>query len=305
MAEYRQNTNYKDFKNDDEQEGTAALRLPFALCKANGIAIQDWWTPRHAWEALKSGGIVDDVSEEYKEFYRKYKKEASKPGAARSARRSRLKKKQKANAEHNPNYDYEHQDGAIAGVKKGEPMTFEQADSGNCNPYYMDSVKAPMTSFREGLIGYRTNCQTCVATYFARRQGYDVRALPNLDNKNIYDLARNTTLAYVQEDGTRPTAVKKPYRMDGSMFVSEQVQAGEIHTMSWDWRGKSSGHIVIAERQPGKSVMIYDPQTDTKYEDVEFFKKYGRMISELKLTNITNCELDEQFCDTIMKGVKK
>lgn len=53
-----ENNDDDDFKNDPEGGGNKALRLPFALCKAKGIKIQDWWTPRDAWNALKSGGYV-------------------------------------------------------------------------------------------------------------------------------------------------------------------------------------------------------------------------------------------------------
>lgn len=308
MAEYRQNTNYEDFKHDDEKEGNSAYRLPFGLCNKYGIAIQDWWTPKHAWEALRNGGFVDNVSEEYKEFYRKLKKDASKEGRKRSQRRTKLKEEQKRNPEHNPDYDYQHQDGAIAGVKQGEPMTFEKADNGNCNPYYEESIKAVKSGFREGAIGYRTNCATCVATYFARRQGYDVRALPNLDNMNIYLLSTDTTLAYIKQDGTRPQRVLNPYtERKKQEFVEEQVQDGEIHAMEWTWKGKRSGHIVVVEKEAGKDIMVYDPQTNEKYSTREFFRQYGGKIKRrtLELTNLTKCNIDEQFCDRIMKGATK
>ena len=68
----------EEFKYDAEaEENTRKYRLPFALCKAQGIAIQDWWTPRDAWEALKRGGRVDDVSEEYAAYYRELKRESN------------------------------------------------------------------------------------------------------------------------------------------------------------------------------------------------------------------------------------
>ena len=68
-----------DFKYDPEAEDKSKkYRLPFSLCKQNGIQIEDWWTPKDAWEALKHGGVVDDVSEEYKEYFRKLKKKVTK-----------------------------------------------------------------------------------------------------------------------------------------------------------------------------------------------------------------------------------
>ena len=47
----------EEFKYDPEAgERVKKLRLPFALCKKYGITIQDWWTPRDAWNALRRGG---------------------------------------------------------------------------------------------------------------------------------------------------------------------------------------------------------------------------------------------------------
>ena len=70
-----ENNDDDDFKNDPEGGGNKALRLPFALCKAKGIKIQDWWTPRDAWNALKSGGYVEDVDEEYAKHLKEEKRE--------------------------------------------------------------------------------------------------------------------------------------------------------------------------------------------------------------------------------------
>lgn len=62
----------KEFRYDPEaEENSKKFRLPFALCKANGIAIQDWWTPRDAWAALERNGDVENVSDEYADYYRK------------------------------------------------------------------------------------------------------------------------------------------------------------------------------------------------------------------------------------------
>ncbi len=176
----------EEFKYDPEQEeNTKKYRLPFALCKANGIVIQDWWRPRDAWEALKRGGHVDDVSEEYKEYYRKIKQQEAAENRIKNKARRKAKEAQLKDPQHNPDINYKHLSNHIAGAERGAPMNFEQADSGKVNPFIKQTYN-PFTG--KGLIGYKTNCQTCVAVYVARRKGYDVRALPNLDNKNIYRL---------------------------------------------------------------------------------------------------------------------
>ena len=61
-----------DFTYDPEaEENSKGTRLPFGLCKSYGIKIEDWWTPRDAWQALQDGGYVGDVSEEYCPFCKK------------------------------------------------------------------------------------------------------------------------------------------------------------------------------------------------------------------------------------------
>lgn len=281
------------FKYDPEKEeesGNGKYRLPFALCKARGIKIEDWWTPRHAWEALKKGGL--DVDDAYKDYYRKKKKSDSKKRSASDRQRDKKKKEQLANPDYNPTEGYVHEDGKIDGVAKGKPMTFEEADSGHVNP-----------NITKDLIGYRHNCQTCVAVYVARRQGYDVSALPNLDNKNIYDLSLDTSLAYLNEKGEHPTRIKRPFGQSKQVFLDNTVKEGGIYSLQFMWRGRSSGHIVTAEKVNGK-VRLYDPQTNKTYSDKEI-ASFLASTERQSIMDLTNVRMDESFCDKIMKRGKR
>ena len=296
----------EEFKYDPEAgEDNKKLRLPFALCKAKGIEIKDWWTPRDAWNALRNRGEVQDVSEEYADFYRKLKKKRAAEYRKRhpervkkTQERSAAKKRQLADPEHNFDKTYQHKQGYVAGAKKGSPMDFKQADSGNCNPYFR-------TQDEKGIerIGYKTNCQTCVATYVARRQGYDVRALPNLNNVNVYQLSFNTALAYKDKDGNLPKQNVIPYgkKDDRVNWLSEQIQPGEIHSVQFTWKGGSSGHIICAEKDMQGNMFLYDPQTNIKYEDGKSMRKLLGRTRDLKEMNLTNCTINEEFCDSIMK----
>ena len=283
-----------DFKYDPEGGGNVKYRLPFALCKENGIPIQDWWTPRDAWDALKNGGYVEDVDEEYAKRAKEEKREKEKewrkehPEQVKKwAARAKIKKEQLKNPEHNPDKNYIHEDGKIAGAEKGAPMTFEQADSGSVNPYYGTEQ-----------IGYVTNCQTCVATFVARKLGYNVRALPNLNNKNIADLSHDVTLAYVDENGNPPKAESITRRDIAG------TPPGTMYALRWTWQGRNSGHIVIMQND-GSGAYLYDPQTNEKYvsqEEIGNFLKDGMRFARIDLTN---CTINEKFCDKIMKGAKK
>ena len=290
----------EEYKYDPESgEDTKKYRLPFALCKARGIAIQDWWTPRDAWNALQNNGYVKDVDEEYADYYRKKKRDRQKEFdkanpwlVAKKKARAKVKKLQLADAAHNPDKNYTHVKGAIASAQKGKPMDFKQADNGNVNPFFM---KAPKGQNHE-YIGYRTNCQTCVATYVARRKGYDVRALPNLNNKSIHDLSYDTSLAYVDSNGQHP----KHQRISSVSELSFNMAPGSMYSVQFDYVGRSSGHIVVVEKDKNGKVFLYDPQTN-RVEDQASFKGYSKGKSNFRAMDLTNVSLDEKFCDKIMK----
>lgn len=283
----------------DEEKNAKALRLPFALCKQHGIAIQDWWTPRNAWEALKNGGVVSDVSEEYKEYFREQKKAQQKQRNHELKQRNQVKKNQIKNPEHNPDKNYIHKEGFIAGAKRGKPMTFDEADSGHVNPFYNRNFN-PFTQSGD-VIGYATNCQTCVATYIARRQGYDVRALPNLNNREIAQLSYNTNFIYSQH-GEQASINRKERKIDFLKRICNND--GDICSVEWAWGGRKCGHVVIAEKQNGR-VILYDPQTDKKYRDEKEISMFLMTAKNMKSTNLTNAKIKEDFADKIMKGAKK
>ena len=280
------------FRYDPESENEdkeRAKRLPFGICKAHGIKIEDWWSPRDAWNALQERGIVREVSEEYKEHFREIKRQKAKEQRKKKKAREEAIKNQEAMPEHTPDANYKHTNGAISGATKGAPMTFEQANSGHCNPY-----------FEKGYIGYATNCQTCVATYVARRMGYNVRALPNLNNRDIRDLSYQTNLAYVTADGTHPTMQDKPYSMPTRKWIENTIREGEIYAIRGSWKGKRSGHIICIERENG-NIRVYDPQTNKPYSYEEAAKVYFSRWNDIRMMNLTDVSMDESFCDKIMK----
>lgn len=248
-------------------------------------------------DALKNGGYIDDVDEEYAKILRDDKRKKEKkwredhPERVRAwQERAKIKKAQLKDPNHNPDKNYAHVDGAIAGVKKGKPMTHEQADSGNVNPYY-----------KSNQIGYRTNCQTCVATYAARLQGYDVRALPNLNNRDIWKLSLDVSLAYVDKNGNHPKSLQKPKGIRKDKWLEQNIKNGDVYALEFGYSGKDYGHVVIAQRMVVKSgkkmLRIYDPQNDRLYNNL---RSYLAETRDLKLTNLTNCKIDEKFCDRIM-----
>lgn len=273
----------KEFKYDpEEQDKNKFVRLPFGLCKSHGIKIQDWWTPKDAWDALQRGGIVRDVDEEYKKHIKELKKQQAKESKERNKAREHTKKMQLASPKHTPDKEFKKDKNYVANAKKGKPMTFEQADNGNVNPYFEDNTK--------GLyIGYMHNCQTCVACFKARLDGFDVHALPNLNNREIHDLSCDVTMAYIDKrTGKKPVLEK---------LNENAMEDGKMYAVRFSYVGKRAGHIITATKTNGK-VEYYDPQTNRKYNNLSV---YGR-LERKQMFSLSDCELNNEFCNKIFKS---
>lgn len=147
-------------------------------------------------------------------------------------------------------------DDSINGVKKGEPMTHEEADSGKVNPKYMEDE------------AYRINCQTCVYAYVARRLGYNVQAIGR-DRTNADQNARTSGKdghgLVSKRTGKPPEVVSNPTTIrtykQTKKWLSESLNEGDIATFSFKWRGHNSGHIIMTSKRNG-DVEFYDPQSN-------------------------------------------
>jgi hypothetical protein len=82
------------------------------------------------------------------------------------------------------------------GIKKGNEMTFLEANEGRGNP-----------NFSKGG-GYAINCQSCVVANELRRRGFDVSARenPSIRGSVIYQLAQKPEKVWIDENGNMPNA---------------------------------------------------------------------------------------------------
>lgn len=152
----------------------------------------------------------------------------------------------------------------VAGVRRGKPMTEEEADSGNVNPHYTAGKYD----------GYSVNCQSCVVTYEARMRGYNVETLPNSERVTSasYALSRNTRLAWIDpKTGEIPQFIPHPdaTRIGVKTYLKwldEAVETGKRYTIQVRWKGgNGAGHIVIMHRNADGHLELYDPQTGKKF----------------------------------------
>jgi len=182
------------------------------------------------------------------------------------------------------------------GIKRGEDMTFEEANELRGNIGYGEG--------RE----FSVNCQSCVVANELRRRGYDVTALPNLKKEgNIpYELSGKTNWAWIDPE-TMQTPEKK---QAGGQYVSGldiksktltqlnkelnelAKEAGRDHIeFMWKCRdlydGKG-GHIITVDRLENGSIRIYDPQIgrlgDWKVISKDISLKYG--VNVLRVDNL-------------------
>lgn len=181
---------------------------------------------------------------------------------------------------------------SIAGAERGDPMTREEANSGNANPNYDQGG------------GYRINCQTCVVAYEARLRGYDVQAKPNDRTGKTAELSRNTNDAwldpatgkaiepfkYSQNQGAEiPTTARQCRK-----WLNEQVEQGARYTFSFGWKARgNTGHIISVDKDSGGHLRLYDPQNGKTIQgkDVDVLLgriRYTRTIAGIKYKTSPN-----------------
>lgn len=160
----------------------------------------------------------------------------------------------------------------LAGVRRGKPMTFDEANELRGNPDYnmaeragdryyeanrrvneyvnqhgyddsselqalraeRDAASRAYQTARREQNGYRVNCQTCVVANEARRRGYNVEATPNNGERaSIHErLGRDTNLAWID----RATGRHPDYiRYEGDGQTDYRGRAIPTHRRFMQW----------------------------------------------------------------------
>lgn len=160
----------------------------------------------------------------------------------------------------------------IAGVSKGAPMSFDDADGMKANPEYESDVKRIF------------NCQSCVVANEARRRGYDVQALPySKENAAMFALAEQPTRAYIdRETGKEPNRIQvedSPTFAKFSKLLEQTVKEGERYHLRVTIKD-GGGHVVCLDRDDSGVLRVYDPQNGAIYKAREYLKR-SRYSSKL------------------------
>ena len=173
------------------------------------------------------------------------------------------------------------------GIKKGRPMTHEQADSGMVNPLFDNPANYGKKSYKFTKSGrvvknpewddqYSVNCQTCVPVYQLRRWGFNIEAMGNpkgrVWGKEILD--HDFTKVWMNKKGEygygrrfRKTPLK-----EGNLYLELEAEPDGIYQIECVWKGAKSGHTWVYVKRDGKGFM-YDPQSNVRYSDWDAFRK--------------------------------
>ncbi|MGN0999684.1 MAG: toxin glutamine deamidase domain-containing protein [Faecousia sp.] len=195
----------------------------------------------------------------------------------------------------------------LAGVKRGEPMSREQANEGRVNPNYGQGP------------GYSVNCQSCVVAFEARLRGYDVQTKPNSKNPTAASLSRDTRLAWKDPaTGEKPdyiTNEKVTTAKRCKAWMEETIQPGERYTFQHGWKGrKYTGHIISADKDSSGNLRLYDPQNGKTMQgaDIDSYLSrtklsmtiLGTKLPRAKLIRVDNLEIDPSVASGIMEATK-
>ena len=178
----------------------------------------------------------------------------------------------------------------IDGVKRREEgMTHEEADSGKVNPKYADND------------AYKRNCQICVATYIAKRRGYDVEALPFIENNKAMEEYASDPLRFYKESKEKPIVFEKKEKgISDFDYLKKRCYNGSIVALNFNWKSRPEKHIIVAENIDGK-IRLYDPQNNKAIESESGIKKYLSKTNDLHIADLTKADIDERVANKTMR----
>ncbi len=168
--------------------------------------------------------------------------------------------------------------------EKGRPMSTTSAVK-NANPLYNEG--------RE----YQENCQRCVISTEARFRGYDVQALPTFDD-DAMPVGDNYLSNFV---GAKTSRIKHTTPNANRKDVERQMKDmgnGARATMSFQWSGGKSGHVINVVQRNGKT-KYYDGQDGTEVSAPHLFRAISRSYN-INLTRVDNLD----FSDTVNRAVR-
>jgi SPP1 gp7 family putative phage head morphogenesis protein len=192
----------------------------------------------------------------------------------------------------------------VGTIKRGKPMTHEEADSGNANPHRNE-------------VGGEDNCQTCAVVYEARLRGYNLVAkVYNDNNRYMERLSYDMRLAFIDPITKKhPQFTYMPESVHGAedyaIFLNKQIGKNERYSLDFGWKNSKEGHVVNVWRTQNGELQITDNQTGDNYvgdlEVIAYLKGLDYSLSKKnnpKLLRIDNMEFDYSFIKHIVEAAE-
>lgn len=138
------------------------------------------------------------------------------------------------------------------------------------NSYNQDSFEDVMevtewSNPNYGKTGYDTNCQRCVVAFEANMRGYNVTALPLIENYDTYTYDSGWTKFFGKDVNSLVSVSSTSVSGQKNKILKKMSDWGEHSraVLRVTWKGKSYGHVInVINSKSG--VSAWDPQTGTR-----------------------------------------
>ena len=161
----------------------------------------------------------------------------------------------------------------IAGVKRGEEMSFEEVARKGVNPTYEKYIEKGLDD---------GNCHCCTLAYELCRRGYSVNAASVFENETAKKLSHNAFDLWIDpRNGRRCDWQEIDIENETSFnYLEKNIKQGERYELGMypqlieDDFDTVDGHVVSVERGSDDQLRIYDPQRREYYIGNEQVKLY-------------------------------
>lgn len=137
-------------------------------------------------------------------------------------------------------------------IKRGRPMTHEEADGNKPNPHYDTDENQ------------QEICQACALAYEMRRRGYDVEARGFKQEIYQKEFTDNPAIVWIDPKTGNPpkrTAIFRGTGINDNYYknLEKQIKNDFRYHLGMTWKNAKGGHIVTVQRDPNGTLILYDP----------------------------------------------
>ncbi|MCR4821222.1 MAG: hypothetical protein K5838_08890 [Elusimicrobiales bacterium] len=187
----------------------------------------------------------------------------------------------------------------VAGIKRGKPMSFEEADHGRENPNYKLGGE------------YEFNCQASVLAHILRLRGYDVSALPYDENNACFNEFSDDprTGFVIDNNGTHPNFVKHKKlknMLETIQFLKDNIAPGTIYCFEKHNTRDGGGHVCLIDKNSKGQLRIYDVHKGITIFEEGFKKYFAKIIFKgVNIFRIDNAGVNSEIADKVLRSNKK